>query len=50
MKFLHRRLEKKLNAPAVTPNPVNDTPEQHEPYGHVHPSFRHWTWFRPNDL
>lgn len=50
MRFLHRRLEQKLNAPAVPPTNGGDTSEQYEPYGHVHPSFRHWTWFRPNDL
>jgi hypothetical protein len=24
-------------------------PEAHsEPFGHVHPNYRHWAWFRPN--
>ena len=26
-----------------------DVPESMEPQGHVHPDYRHWTWFKPRD-
>jgi len=29
---------------------TNPETESHsEPLGHVHPNYRHWTWFRPHD-
>lgn len=49
MKRLHRQLEKSLNSNSVSPQADADLRGQTEPYGHVHPNFRHWTWFRPTE-
>jgi hypothetical protein len=29
-------------------DPIEPTPAS-EPVGHVHPNYRHWAWFRPNN-
>lgn len=45
MKFLHR----KLTPQTQTPDPASHETHQ-EPKGYLHPSFRHWSYFRPTSV
>ena len=43
------KLFKRLTQAQAVERPTPENLESPEPQGHVHPNYRHWTWFQPRD-
>jgi hypothetical protein len=46
MKLFHRKLSER-SLPAQTEATEN---QSRQPEEHIHPNYRHWSWFRPTHL
>lgn len=48
---LRNQLQNELRSlPSLAPQCEQVEPQAgSEPFGHVHPNYRHWTWFRPSN-
>lgn len=44
-----KRTQRREHLPVVQRGDQIEPTPYPEPTGHIHPNYRHWSWFRPNN-